>query len=329
MARTTIDIKTIGVLTSGGDAPGMNAAIRSVVRVAASRDCTVLGFQRGYAGLIAGECEELPPRAVSNIIQRGGTVLKTSRCEPFFEAEGRQLARRVLEERGVDALVVIGGDGSFRGAHELGGIWDGRIVGVPGTIDNDLYGTDATVGFDTAIGTALDAIDKIRDTASSHERVFLVEVMGRHSGYIALDVGTAGGAEEILVPEQDDDIEALCERLVAAREKGKLMSIIVVAEGEDEAGGFGIARQVKERTGFDPRVTVLGHVQRGGRPTARDRILATKLGAFAVDTVLAGETGVMVGEVRGELVRTPLPKCWKKKKPLDPYLLRLVPILAS
>ena len=319
---------TVGVLTSGGDAPGMNAAIRSVVRMGAHRGFKLLGFHRGYEGLIRGDFEALRPRSVSNILQRGGTILKTARSEDFETEEGRARAREVLEECGVSALIVIGGDGSFRGAHALGDGWSGQTVGVPATIDNDIYGTDATIGFDTALNTALDAIDRIRDTASAHERLFLVEVMGRDSGFIALDVGTAGGAEEIFVPEVETDLNACAERLIAAREKGKIMSILVCAESDDQGGAFEIAEKLERKTGFEPRVTVLGHIQRGGGPSARDRILATKLGAFSIEVIHEGKTDVMVGETRGELVTTPLEESWTRKKELDGFLVELIPILA-
>jgi len=319
---------TIGVLTSGGDAPGMNAVVRSVVRMGAHRGFSVLGFHRGFDGLMRGDFEALGPRSVSNILQRGGTILKTARSEEFETEDGQKKARRVLEEHGVGGLVVIGGDGSFRGAHALFRIWDGRIIGVPATIDNDIYGTDETIGFDTALNTALEAIDRIRDTASAHERLFLVEVMGRDSGFIALNVGTAGGAEEIFVPEVVTDLDACTERLIAARDKGKTMSIIICAEGDDQGGAFATAKELERRTGFEPRVSVLGHIQRGGRPSARDRILATKLGAYAVEAIHDGKTDVMVGEVRGELRATPLEESWTKKKELDRFLLELIPILA-
>ena len=318
----------IGVLTSGGDSPGMNAAIRSVVRMSAHRGSPVTGFYRGYEGLMNGDSLRLEPRSVSNILQRGGTMLKTARSEDFLTEAGRERAKTVLEQSGIQGLVVIGGDGSFRGAHALGEIWNGRIVGVPGTIDNDIYGTDETIGFDTALNTALEAIDRVRDTASAHERLFLVEVMGRDSGFIALDVGTAGGAEEIFVPEVATDIEASAKRLVDARSKGKTMSILVCAEGDDQGGAIAIAKELEERTGFEPRVTVLGHIQRGGRPTARDRILATKLGAFAVEKLHEGVTDVMVGEVKGELVTTPLSKSEGGRKKLDRFLVELIPVLA-
>jgi 6-phosphofructokinase 1 len=322
------ETRTIGLLTSGGDAPGMNAAIRSIVRVACDRGWTVLGFRRGFTGLIEGDFVELAPRAVANILQHGGTVLKTARSEEFRTQAGMERARAVLEANGVSGLVAIGGDGTFRGAHELVRIYRGSVVGVPATIDNDVFGSDETIGFDTALNTALDAIDRIRDTASSHERIFLVEVMGRHSGFIALAVGTAGGAEEIFVPEATTDLDECCSRLVEANRRGKAMSILVVAEGEHEGDAFVIAEKVKSRTGFEPRVTVLGHIQRGGKPTARDRILATKLGAYAVDMIAAGKTDVMVGEVRGELAVTPLEETGTRRKALDPYLLQLIPVLA-
>jgi 6-phosphofructokinase 1 len=318
----------IGILTSGGDAPGMNAAIRSVVRVGASREWNIFGIRRGFSGLIQGELVEMTPRAVANILQRGGTILKTSRSPEFREPTSRERARAVLEANGIEGLVAIGGDGTLRGAHELAKIWSGRVVGVPATIDNDVFGSDDAIGFDTALDTALDAIDKIRDTAASHERLFLVEVMGRHSGFIALGVGIAGGAEDIFVPEVPTDLEACCEHLVEARKRGKAMSILVVAEGEHEGGAFAVAEKLKARTGFEARVTVLGHIQRGGSPTARDRILATKLGAYAVEAISQGKTDVMVGELAGRLVTTPLEQTWSRKKELDPYLLKLIPALA-
>lgn len=288
----------------------------------------VLGFHRAYEGLMRGDYEALAPRSVSNILQRGGTILKSARSEAFETEEGRARAIEVLDECGVGALVVIGGDGSFRGGHALGKSWSGKVIGVPGTIDNDIYGTDESIGYDTALNTALDAIDRIRDTASAHERLFLVEVMGRHSGFIALDVGTAGGAEEILVPEVETDLDACAERLVGAREKGKAMSIIVCAEGDDQGGAFATAEKLERLTGFEPRVTVLGHIQRGGRPTARDRILATKLGAFAIERIKEGRTDVMVGQMRGALVTTPLEESFTRKKELDSFLVGLNLVLA-
>lgn len=320
--------RKVGLLTSGGDAPGMNAAIRSVVRGAVSRGWPVLGVKRGYKGLIEGEVEELGPRSVSNIIQRGGTMLKTARSEEFLTPAGREKARDTLERHGIDGLVLIGGDGTFRGAIELGAIWPGQLVGVPGTIDNDLFGTDYTIGYDTAVNTAVVAIDKIRDTAESLERVFFVEVMGRRSGFIALEVGIGGGAEEILVPEFPTDAAAIAARLTQARARGKGIGVLVVAEGDEAGGAFDVARQIKEITGLDYRVTVLGHLQRGGWPSARDRVLATKLGAFALDVLERGESGVMVGELKSELATTPFAEATERKKTLDRYLWDLIPALA-
>ncbi len=313
----------IAILTSGGDAPGMNAAIRASIRVAKSYHWTAFGVHRGYKGLILGELEEMGSRTVSNIMQRGGTILRSSRCKEFETDEGRDLARQTLKAYGIEGLIVIGGDGSFRGAHHLSQVWDGQIIGVPGTIDNDLYGTDFTIGFDTAVNTALEAIDKIRDTAEAQERYFLVEVMGREAGYIALEAGIAGGAEEVLVPELQTDLREIHSRLMAGKQRGKTSSILIVAEGNREGSAFEVAQKLKKLCGSDYRVVVLGHIQRGGSPTAQDRILATKLGAFAVDMLKEGKTKVMVGEIHGNLCTTPLEETWQKKKPLDPYLLRL------
>jgi 6-phosphofructokinase 1 len=319
----------IAILTSGGDAPGMNAAIRSIVRVAKVQNWTVFGVRRGYRGLIYGELDEMGSRSVSNILQRGGTVLRASRCKEFETDEGLQQAKRTLEAFGIQALIVIGGDGSFHGAVALGKIWDGQIIGVPGTIDNDLVGTDFTIGYDTAVNTAVEAIDKIRDTAEAQERCFLVEVMGREAGFIALEAGLSGGAEEVLVPEVKTDLAEIHKRLMQGKQRGKTSSIVIVAEGNQEGSAFEIAAKLKKLCGSDYRVVVLGHIQRGGSPSARDRILATKLGSYAVDLLAEGKTGVMAGEVRGELVATPLETTWATKKPLDPYLFKLNAILET
>jgi 6-phosphofructokinase 1 len=319
----------IAILTSGGDAPGMNAAIRSSVRCAKNLNWTVFGIKRGYQGLIYGELDEMNSRSVSNIIQHGGTILRTSRCKEFETDEGLQQAKRTLEAYGVQALVVIGGDGSFHGAVALGKVWDGQIVGLPGTIDNDLYGTDFTIGYDTAVNTAVDAIDKIRDTAEAQERFFLIEVMGRDAGFIALEAGLSGGAEEIMVPEIHSELGEVHRRLMQGKQRGKTSSIFVVAEGNHEGNAYEIGNKLKQLCGMDYRVVVLGHIQRGGSPTARDRILATKLGAYAIDTISEGKTGVMVGEIKGELVTTPFEKTWEMKKPLDPYLLKLIAVLET
>jgi 6-phosphofructokinase 1 len=322
-------MRRIGVLTSGGDAPGMNACLRAVVRAAAYRDWQVLGVRRGFTGLISGKAHPLGPRDVSNIIQRGGTILGTSRCEAFLAVEGRAKAIGFLEKQRVEALVVVGGDGTFRGAQALAQESGLPIIGVPGTIDNDIFGTDETIGYDTAINTALEAIDKLRDTAASHSRVFFVEVMGRRSGFIALATAIGGGAEEIIIPEEVCDIRTIGERIQAGLARGKGSSIVVVAEGDELGGAERIARAFQENLGLEVRTTVLGHVQRGGAPTARDRVLASRLGAFAIDGLADGLYGVMAGEIGGRLQFTPLADTWSKKKDIDRTLLDLARILAT
>lgn len=316
-------MKRIGLLTSGGDAPGMNAAIRSVVRVASAESCEVFGIRRGYCGLLESQIEVLGPRDVSNIIQRGGTMLKTARSEEFRAPLGVKRAVDVLEANKLEGLVVIGGDGSFRGAAALDELWKGAVVGVPGTIDNDLYGTDYTLGFDTAVNTALDAIDKIRDTAESHDRVFLVEVMGHRRGCLALHAGIGAGAEEIIIPEEPVDPAKITRRLLAGFDRGKTSTIIVVAEGETTGGAYHVAEQLQHRLDRDCRVTILGHLQRGGSPTALDRFLGTKLGANAVAQLLNGKSGIMVGEVGGSPTVTTLADTWTIRKAIDPELLRI------
>ncbi len=315
--------RTIGILTSGGDGPGMNACIRAIVRTAEYEGCRVLGFERGYAGVIEGDARPLGSRDVSNILQRGGTILRSARCKEFETEAGRQKAVRRLEACGVDTLMVIGGNGSLQGLDLLSEIWPGQVIGLPGTIDNDLAGTDATIGFYTALDTALDAIDKVRDTAEAFDRVFLIEVMGRKAGFIALGVGLAGGAEEILVPEHEFDIAALCERLRVARDRGKGSYIIVVAEGACEGGAERVAEDLERCAGIATRVCVLGHIQRGGSPTAQDRILATHLGAHAVDAARQGETGVMVGMINNTPTLVPLRQAWSTKNEIDPALLQI------
>lgn len=322
-------LKRLALLTSGGDAPGMNACIRAIVRTALGHRLSVLGFRRGYQGLVCGEFEELHSRSVSNIIQRGGTVLRTARCAEFETEQGLRRAAIVLRAQRVDALLVIGGDGSLRGCRDLANYWSGQILGLPGTIDNDLYGTDYTIGFDTAVNTALDAIDKIRDTADAHERCFLVEVMGRRAGFIAAAVGLTGGAEEILLPGQPVDFRGIARRLEAGVKEGKTSSIIVVAEGAFQGGAYAVADALKRYSKDEFRVCVLGHIQRGGAPTAADRLLATKLGAFAVEAARKGKTGVMVGEVGGKPRLTKLPLTWTRQKPLAPFLQFLVRTLAA
>jgi len=324
-----MNLKKIGVLTSGGDAPGMNACIRAIVRCGANHKLEVIGIRRGYAGLLEGDLVRLDARAVANIIQRGGTFLETARCEEMKTAEGLRKAVAILQQEGIEGLITIGGDGTFRGAAALAEAGDIKVIGIPGTIDNDVYGTDYAIGFDTAINTALDAIDKIRDTASSLQRPFFIEVMGRDRGFIALDVGIAGGAENILIPETETKIEELSLDIRHSFERGKKFSIVVVAEGDEAGGVFPVAQQVWERLRLDYRVCVLGHIQRGGSPTARDRILASKLGAAAVDALANSKSGYMVGELKGEITFTPLREAWEKRKELDNNLLQLAQILAT
>jgi 6-phosphofructokinase 1 len=322
-------MKRIGVLTSGGDAPGMNACIRAVVRCGVSRKFEVVGIRRGYCGVLEEDFAKLGSRSVSNIVQRGGTVLETARCEEMKTEEGIKKANEVLHREGIEGLITIGGDGTFRGAVALAEAGNVKVIGVPGTIDNDVYGTDDAIGFDTATNTALDAIDKIRDTAGSLHRLFFVEVMGKSRGFIALEVGIAGGAEDILIPEVDTEVEQLSLSIRRSVKKGKRSSIVIVAEGDDAGGAFSIAQQVWERLKLEYRVCVLGHVQRGGSPTARDRVLASKLGAAAVNALAKNMTGYMVGELKGEIAFTPLRDTWQKKKKLDRYLLRMVKVLAG
>jgi 6-phosphofructokinase 1 len=322
-------MKRIGILTSGGDAPGMNACIRAAVRAAVAADVEVLGIRRGYNGLINNEMAALDRKSVANIIQRGGTILETSRCPEFRTPEGRAQAVKVLDEAGVAGLLLLGGDGTFRGGTLLANECDVSIVGVPTTIDNDVYGTDYTVGFDTAINTALEAIDRIRDTALSHERLFFVEVMGHHTGFIALESGIAGGAEELIIPETPLSSEGLCAKLSEAFKQGKRSAIVVVAEAEQPGYSFQLAQEVKKRINIESRVCILGHVQRGGSPTARDRVLASSLGAAAVEAFLSGKNGYMVGEINNEISYTPLRDTWEKKKSLSTRLQKLARLLAA
>ena len=322
-------MKRIALLTSGGDAPGMNAAIRGVVRSADARGLEVLGVKDGYRGLHRGWYEQITPREVSGILHLGGTILGTARSGTFRTEEGRQNAVTHMEEHGIDGLIVIGGDGSLRGADLLaqeGGI---AVVGLPGTIDNDLAGTDFTIGFDTAVNTAVEAIDRIRDTASSHQRLFFIEVMGRQAGWIALYAGLAGGATAAIVPEGHRDVEALHDRVRASFEMGKRFCLVVVAEGN--GGARAIASQVFPDEGdvdLDHRVTSLGHMQRGGSPTMRDRVLGARLGDAAVDALLQGQNRIMVGEQRLELTQVPLQRTWTADSSVPEHLLDLLDRLA-
>jgi 6-phosphofructokinase 1 len=327
----------IGVFCSGGDAPGMNACLKAVVRSAISRGHQVVGIRRGYHGLLGedffinAEGEPLLQlRSVSGIIKHGGTMLLTSRSEEFRTEAGLRKAADVLRRHRIDALAPIGGDGTFRGAVALSRHWDGPIVGCPGTIDNDLMGTDFTIGFATAVHTAVEAVDKLRDTADAHERLFLVEVMGRHSGYLALYTALAAGAEVAAIPETDTNIPEIVRHLQVLKARGKLSIMMIVAEG-DERGGAAILNEELRRADcpFQTRVVTLGHLQRGGSPVPADRILASRLGDFAVQAIDRGKTGVMAGEVRGELVLTPLPDTFAEHKPVPEGLLDLLRTMAS
>ncbi|MEQ1747481.1 MAG: 6-phosphofructokinase [Saprospiraceae bacterium] len=325
-------MKRIAVFTSGGDAPGMNAAIRAIVRNALNNDLHVYGISRGYEGMIEGSIKRLETSDVSNIIHRGGTVLKTARSKRFLTQEGRKQAYESLIYNDIDALVAIGGNGTFTGAIKfMEEFPDIPIVGIPGTIDNDLFGTDFTIGFDTAVNTAVQAVDKIRDTADSHNRLFFVEVMGRHSGYIALHTAIAGGAGGVLIPEEDSNIEELVKLLKRGAKRSKLFSIVLVAEGNQMGTVYDIARQVEEKIDVfdDIKVTVIGHLQRGGSPSAFDRVLASVLGFGAVEALLQGKSGVMVGIKNNNLHYVPFKEAVSKNKTFGKDLLRMAHILAQ
>ncbi|MDR0766771.1 MAG: 6-phosphofructokinase [Odoribacteraceae bacterium] len=322
-------IKRIGVLTSGGDAPGMNAAIRAVVRATIYNGREAYGIHDGYEGLINGNMTCMSSHDVSNIIQRGGTILKTARSAEFRSVEGRARAHEQLREKGVDALVVIGGDGTFTGARLLGQEHDIPIVGIPGTIDNDLYGTDYTIGYDTAVNTVVDAVDKIRDTASAHNRLFFIEVMGRDAGFIALRAAVATGAEGVLVPEIETDLNELYRYLENDYKPHKSSGIVIVAEGEKSGGAYTIAEAVSKRyPAYDIRVTVLGHIQRGGSPSGFDRVTASRLGVAAVDALMDDQKSIMVGIVNNEIVHVPFNRTIKHDKSLNTSLLSLINILS-
>lgn len=321
-------LKAIAVLTSGGDAPGMNAAIRAVVRYGINQGCEVYGVTKGYSGLLEGQIHLLGASSVANIIQRGGTILKTDRCEAFYKKSVRREAANILVRKGIDALVVIGGDGSFTGASLLEKETAFPTIGVPGTIDNDIAGTEDTIGFDTAVNTAIDAIDRIRDTASSHDRIFLVEVMGRSSGFIGLRVGIGGGAETIIVPEKKESLPEICRTIERGIKRGKNSSIIVVSEGQIPGLSSRLAKDLT-RKGYSPKVCILGHTQRGGSPTAHDRVLASVLGASAVSYLLAGFSNAMVGVQKDEVVLVPFSKVIGVKKKLPSQLLGFAQSLAT
>ena len=322
-------INCIGILTSGGDAPGMNAAIRAVTRAAIYNGFRVKGIYRGYKGLVTDEIVEFKTQNVSNIIQLGGTILKTARCAEFKTEEGRRLAYENLQKEGIDALVVIGGDGSLTGARIFATEYNFPIVGLPGTIDNDLYGTDKTIGYDTALNTIMDCVDKIRDTASSHERLFFIEGMGRDAGFLALNGAIASGCEAAIIPEISTEVDQLAELIEHGFRKSKNSSIVLVAESPVTGGAMGLAERVKnEYPQYDVRVSILGHLQRGGSPTAVDRILASRLGAAAIDALMEDQRNVMVGIRNDEIVYVPFFKAIKFDKPVDRTLLQTLRTLS-
>lgn len=322
-------IKCLGVLTSGGDSPAMNAAIRAVTRTAIYNGIEVKAVMRGYKGLITGEIIPFKTQNVSNIIQLGGTILKTARSEEFMTPEGRRQAFDNVRREEIDALVVIGGDGSFTGARVFAAEFDIPIVGVPGTIDNDLFGTDTTIGYDTALNTIMEAVDKIRDTATSHERLFFIEVMGRNAGFLALNGALASGAEAAIIPEIATEVDQLEELIKNGFRKSKNSSIVLVAESELTGGAIGLSERVKqEYPQYDVRVTILGHIQRGGSPSANDRILASRMGEAAVNALLEGQRNVMIGIQKEELVCVPFAKAIRNIKPINRDLLNTVKILS-
>lgn len=322
-------MKKIAVLTSGGDAPGMNACLRAVIRGAIYHGIEAYGIKYGYNGLIEGDIYKMKSYSVSNIIQKGGTILKSARSAEFRTKEGRKKAYQQLQRRGIEGLVVIGGDGTFTGASIFYEEYGFPIVGAPGTIDNDLYGTDYTIGFDTAVNTALEAIDKIRDTANSHDRIFFIEVMGRDSGYIAIQSGIGGGAELIMVPETSTSIDDVIHDLNQGRNTEKTSSIVVVAEGDEEGGAMEVVNKVKSRLkGKDLKVSILGHIQRGGAPTAMDRIIGSRLGLAALEGLLGGKKNMMAGVINNRVVYTDFKECINTSKPLEQDLLRMVKILS-
>jgi 6-phosphofructokinase 1 len=324
------EIKKIGVLTSGGDAPGMNAALRAVVRTGIYEGMEVYGIYRGYQGMIQGEIKRMEKSSVSNIIQRGGTILKSARSKEFMTREGRKKAHENLLKHEINALVVIGGDGTFTGAKVFDSEFDFLIVGLPGTIDNDLFGTDYTIGYDTAVNTVVEAVDKIRDTADSHDRLFIIEVMGRDAGFIALRSGIATGAEDILIPETVTYIDDLMETLRNDWRKTKRSGIIIVSEGDDFGGAIDIANEVKKNfPDFETRVTILGHIQRGGAPSAFDRVLASGMGHAAVKALLKGERGIMVGSINRKIVYTPFEKSIKHHQEINMELMNIAKVLSS
>ncbi|MCR5138975.1 MAG: 6-phosphofructokinase [Bacteroidaceae bacterium] len=321
------EIKTIGILTSGGDAPGMNAAIRAVTRAAISNGWKVKAIYRGYEGLINNEIKDFTTESVSNTIQRGGTILKTARSKEFMTPEGRKKAHANMRSHGIDALIVIGGNGSLAGAQAFAREYDMPCIGLPGTIDNDLYGTDSTIGYDTALNTIMDCVDKIRDTATSHDRIFFVEVMGRDAGFLAQNSAIAAGAEAAIIPEDDTDIDQLAQFIGRGIRKSKNSSIVIVSE--KDGGAMHYAERVrKEYPQYDVRVTILGHLQRGGTPTAHDRILASRLGVAAIEALKEGQRNVMIGVKNDQIVYVPIERAIKINKPIDRELINVLTVLS-
>ena len=324
-------IKTIGVLTSGGDAPGMNAAIRAVTRTARYHDINVIGIMRGYLGLIENEFVKFTSSSVSNTIQRGGTILKTARCGAFMTPEGRKKAYENMLAAGIDALVVIGGNGSLTGAQLFAREYDIPIIGLPGTIDNDLYGTDSTIGYDSALNTIVECVDKIRDTANSHDRIFFIEVMGRDAGFLAQNSAIASGAEAAIIPEGDTDVDQLAAFIERGKRKSKNSAIVLVSEAQKNGvgGAMYYAERIKnEYPQFDARVTILGHLQRGGVPTAYDRILASRMGYAAIEALMEGQRNVMIGIKNDEIVYVPISRAVKNNKPINEELISVLNILS-
>lgn len=330
MSQKKESINNIGVLTSGGDAPGMNAAIRAVVRTCVYYDITPYGIYQGYEGLINGEIEKMDAGSVKHIIHQGGTILKSARSKDFKTEEGMERAWQNVQKYNLDALVVIGGDGTFIGAMKFGQKYDLPIVGIPGTIDNDIFGTDFTIGFDTAVNTVVEAVDKIRDTATSHNRLFFIEVMGRDAGFIAVYSGIAAGSEEVLIPEKDRGIEKLFESLERTSRRQKTSRLVIVAEGDKNGSVYDLEDKVQERFGdrYETKVTILGHVQRGGRPSCTDRVLASRLGVVAVEALMDGRRNVMVGVRDRQVGYTDFDRATKQNPKMDQELLRIADIIS-
>ena len=323
-------VTKVGVLTSGGDAPGMNAAIRAVVRTGLYYGLDMYGVMRGYSGLYENDMVKMDSRSVANIIQRGGTILKTARCKEFYTPEGREIAYNHLKKKGINGLVVIGGDGSFNGAQRFSNEFDIPCIGIPGTIDKDIAGTDFTIGFDTAVNTAIRAIDKIRDTMDAHDRLFVVEVMGRDAGYIALHSGIGTGAEHILIPERRTNFDEMISSLTEQEKRKKLVNLVVVTEGDEYGGAEGVSRIVREKLPTaDVRIAILGHIQRGGAPTSIDRYIASRMGFHAIECLLEGTYNVMVGIVNNKMHYTPLDKAVKAKQRISDEWLTICKVLAS